>query len=220
MAYPKWYTNLMEKLKGPTKPVESTPITDAKLDPAYVEAKKHNGKKETNKVFSTYVSKFWPFVGLKSYLSKGIAGASLAWCAVFFFGMNKEVGQGDMVKPSALAREIGKSGYEVDWRKDGIAQSMGVWKNSSDCNSSSGNHIMWADGDCSPEDLAKPGATIAGYGGNQSDQAKTSIYCVKGDCKNSKDKICRVFVTDKKFMRKVTKSKNCSTGELVKESTR
>lgn len=227
MTFWEWLKSLFKKKDPVVKPLpqvnpsKPVPVKQSyELDPAYLEAKKHKNKKETDKTFSAYVSQFWAFVGLKSYVKLGIAGASLAWCAVFFYGMNKETNQQAVIVPSALAREIGKSGITVDWKKDGIAQSMGVWKNSSDCNSSTGNHITWADGDCSAEDLMKPGATWAGYGGNQQDQVKTSIYCAKGDCKNSKDKICRVFVTHKRLLRKVTKSVNCTTGASSAESTR
>lgn len=184
-------------------------------NPAYEKAKEFEGKKETDKSFGAWLSGFWKRVGLPSY--KTIIGGSFAWCALFFFAMNSEVGQN--VIASASAKRIGQSGYEINWKRDGIPQGAGVHKNSSSCSSGSGNHITWADGDCTAEDLMKKGATWAGFGGNQADQVKRSIYCAKGDCQGSKDVICRVFWHNAKLPPKVTKSKNC-TGTPEKESTR
>lgn len=221
----KWLKNLFKSKEVKVEPLpkvnQPEPVRrdeERELDAAYLEAKKYNGKKETDSKFSAFLSAFWAKVGLKSYTKRGIAGASLAWCALFFFAMNSQVGQ--TVIASAGAKKIGQSGYEIDWRTNGIPQSAGVWKNSSDCSSESGNHIAWADADCSAEDLLKPKATIPLYGGNQNDQVKTSIYCVKGDCPKSKDVICRVFWTKKKLPPKITKSINCTSGDAGKESTR
>lgn len=226
MAFFKWLKSLfvtdsvkVEPLPKVNQPAPiPTELEQRELDPAYLEAKKYDGKKETDRKFSAFLGAFWEKVGLKSYVGRGIAGASLAWCALFFFAMNSQVGQ-DVVA-SAGAKKIGQSGYEIDWRKNGIPQSAGVWKNSSNCSSSSGNHITWADGDCSAEDLLKPKATWAGYGGNQNDSVKTSIYCAKGDCDQKKDVICRVFWNKKQLPPKITKSINCSSGKSIIESTR
>lgn len=196
------------------KAVQPPPTGEFK-NPAYEEAKKYDGKKESDSKFNAWLSAFWPKVGLKNY--KTIVGSSFAWCALFFFAMNSQTGQ-DVIA-SAGAKKIGQSGYEINWKQNGIPQGAGVWKNSSSCSSGSGNHITWADGDCSPEDLAKPKATWAGFGGNQADAVKRSIYCAKGDCGSSKDVICRVFWHEKNLPPKVTKSKNC-TGTPTAESTR
>jgi len=194
------------------------PVTGSSGNPAYNEAKKYAGKKETDKGFSAWLSAWWAKVGLKSYVTKGIAGASLAWCALFFFTMNSEVGQ--KVVASAGAADIGRSsGFEINWKRDGIPQGAGVWKNSSSCGSGSGNHITWADGDCSAADLAKAKATWPGFGGNQNNEVKRSIYCAKGDCSGSKDVICRVFWHVKTLPPPVKTSKNCS-GSSSAETTR
>ena len=193
---------------------ESPPVGEFR-NPAYEEAKKYDGKKETDKAFGAWLSGYWKKVGLPGY--KTIIGSSFAWCALFFFAMNSDTGQ-DVIA-SAGAKRIGQSGYEINWKQNGIPQGAGVWKNSSSCSSATGNHITWADGDCTPEDLSKPKATWAGFGGNQADAVKRSIYCAKGDCGSLRDVICRVFWHDKNLPPKVAKSKNC-TGTPVKESDR
>ena len=190
-------------------------IETRSTNPAYDEAKKYDGKKESDSKFNAWLSTYWPKVGLKNY--KTIVGSSFAWCALFFFAMNSNTGQ-DVIA-SAGAKKIGQSGYEIQWKENGIPQGAGVWKNSSSCSSGTGNHITWADGDCTAEELAKPKATWAGFGGNQADAVKRSIYCAKGDCGSSKDVICRVFWHDKNLPPKVAKSKNC-TGTPTQESTR
>jgi hypothetical protein len=187
------------------------------VNPAYIEAKKYAGKKETDSKFSKYLSAWWAKVGLSSYVKRGLVGSSLAWCAVFFFAMNSEVGQ-DVIA-SAGAKKIGQSGYTIDWRKNGIPQGAGVWKNSSSCDSGTGNHITWADGSCTAKDLMKPKATWPGFGGNQDNQVKRSIYCAKGDCGSSKDVICRVFWHNKQLPPPVEKSNDCG-GSSSSESTR
>lgn len=195
--------------------VAPAPVTgDRPVNPAYKEAKKFEGKGEKDKAFVAWMSTYWKKVGLPNY--KTIVGASFAWCALFFFGMNSNVGQ-DVIA-SAGAKRIGQSGFEINWKRDGIPQGAGVWKNSSNCSSASGNHITWADGDCTAEELAKPKATWPGFGGNQGDQVKRSIYCAKGDCGSSRDVICRVFWHEKTLPPPVKKSVNCS-GTPKKEST-
>lgn len=185
------------------------------FNPAYLEAKKYAGKNEKDKGFVAWLSSYWGKVGLKNY--KTIVGSSFAWCALFFFTMNSNVGQ-DVIA-SAGAKRIGQSGFEINWKRDGIPQGAGVWKNSSSCSSGTGNHITWADGDCSAADLAKPKATWPGFGGNQGDAVKRSIYCAKGDCGSSRDVICRVFWHEKNLPPAVKQSKNC-TGSASGESTR
>lgn len=203
--------DVRKKTETPPPPVQSGEFKN----PAYEQAKKYDGKKETDKAFGAWLSGYWKKVGLPGY--KTIIGSSFAWCALFFFAMNSDTGQ-DVIA-SAGAKKIGQSGYEINWKQNGIPQGAGVWKNSSSCSSSSGNHITWADGDCTPEELAKPKATWAGFGGNQADAVKRSIYCAKGDCGSSRDVICRVFWHEKTLPPKVTKSKNC-TGTPTQESTR
>lgn len=194
--------------------VKAEPIA-IHVNPAYLEAKKYAGQKETDKKLQDKLVPVGKKITGKWYTT--LVGASFAWCAVFFFSMNSDVGQ--EVIASAGAKKIGQSGYEINWKRDGIPQGAGVWKNSSSCSSSSGNHITWADGDCSAADLMKPKATWPGFGGNQGNAVKRSIYCAKGDCKESKDVICRVFWHVKELPPSVKVSKNCS-GSASEESTR
>ncbi len=216
MAFWNWLKSLFSKASPSVEVQQAQEVIQRhELDPAYLEAKKHLGKTERDSKFNAWLSTYWTKVGLKNY--KTIVGSSFAWCALFFFAMNSNVGQ-DVIA-SAGAKRIGQSGYEINWKTEGIPQSAGVWKNSSSCSSGTGNHITWADGDCSAADLLKPKATWAGMGGNQGDAVKRSIYCAKGDCSSSRDVICRVFVTKKSLIRKVTKSVNCS-GSASNESTR
>lgn len=210
-AIDKYDVQIGLNLKHPER-IETRPQS---TNPAYEEAKKFEGKKESDSKFNAWLSAYWPKVGLKNY--KTIVGSSFAWCALFFFAMNSNTGQ-DVIA-SAGAKKIGQSGYEINWQKDGIPEGAGVWKNSSSCSSSTGNHITWADGNCSADDLAKPKATWPGFGGNQGNEVKRSIYCAKGDCGSSKDVICRVFWHAKELPPPVKQSKNC-TGSSSGESTK
>jgi len=216
-----WLKSIFSKSTG----VVVTPTSEQKEEtkkkpheenPAYKEAKKYSGQKETNSWFVAFLIRWWPKVGLAKY--KQLAGSSFAWCALFFFAMNSEVGQ-DVIA-SASAKRIGQSGYTIDWKKNGIPQGAGVWKNSSSCSSGSGNHITWADGDCTAQDINKKGATWAGFGGNQDNAVKRTIYCAKGDCKDVNGEICRVFWHKKPLPGPIEKSVNCTGTVSGNESTR
>lgn len=175
------------------------------VNPALEEARKYRGQKETDKSLQNKLIPFWKRVGLPGY--KSLIGISFAWCALFFFAMNSDVGQ-DVIA-SAGAKRIGQSGYEIDWKKNGIPEGAGVWKNSSSCKSSSGNHITWSSGSCTAVYINSKGATWTGFGGNQGNAVKDSIYCAKGDCKSSKDVICRVFWHKKELPPPVKANKGC-----------
>lgn len=186
------------------------------VNPALEEARKYRGQKESDKGLLAKLVPYWKKVGLPGY--KTLIGTSFAWCALFFFAMNSDVGQ-DVIA-SAGAKRIGQSGYEIDWRKNGIPEGAGVWKNSSSCKSASGNHITWSSGSCSATYIGKRGATWTGFGGNQGNAVKDSVYCAKGDCSGSeKSVICRVFWHKKDLPPPVVVSKNCG-GSGQSESTR
>ncbi len=179
-------------------------------NPAYKEAKKYEGKTETNSTFNKWLSAFWVKAGLPGY--KTIIGTSFAWCGLFIIAMNSEVGQ-KYVAGGAAARNWAKYGVEIDWKKNGIPKGSVVHINHNhNCSSGSGNHVTFADGDCTVEDLTKAGATFPGFGGNQGNTVKRSNYSVK--------EVCEVrWPAEIEKPGPVTKSANC-TGTSSKESTR
>lgn len=149
-------------------------------NPAYKEAKKHAGEKETDSRFNRYLSAFWRIVGLPNY--KTIIGASFAWCGLFVAAMNSEAGL-KWIANGAGARNWAKYGVEIDWRKNGIPRGAVMHLNhAGNCSSGSGNHVTFADGDCTAAELAKPGAQVPGFGGNQSNTVKRSLFGVKEIC--------------------------------------
>lgn len=190
--------------------VEPLPGVSAHAEnPAYREAKKHTGKTEFMKSFSDYISSFWPKAGLPSY--KTIVGSGFAWCMVFVVAMQTEVGQKTV--RSALAKDSAKIGVAIDWRKNGIPEGAIMHLNHNfNCSGGSGNHVTFADGDCTAEDLAKSGAAVPGFGGNQQNMVKRSMYSVR--------ELCAVrWPSEIPLPGKITKSINCS-GSASNESTR
>jgi len=160
------------------QPAESPPL--AGQNPAYLEAKKYAGKKETDKTFGAWLSSFWGRVGLPGY--KTIIGSAFAWCGLFIFAMNTQVGQ-KAITGAAGARNWAKYGVEIEWKKDGIPRgSVMHLNNGGNCSSGSGNHVTFADGDGTATELAKAGATVPGFGGNQGDSVKRSIYSAAKIC--------------------------------------
>lgn len=179
------------------------------VNPAYVEAKKHKGKKETDSVFNKWLSGFWKIVGLSGY--KTIIGTSFAWCGLFIAAMNSEAGL-EWIKNGAGARNWAKYGVEVEWKKNGIPRGAVIHINSN-CGSGSGNHVTFADGDCTAEYLAKSGSTVPGFGGNQSNTVKRSAYAVS--------KICAVrWPKEIPLPKKITKNVNCDKETDKGETTR
>lgn len=156
------------------------PVGNQPTNPAYVEAKKYDGQSESKAGFVAWLSKFWPKVGLPSY--KTIIGTSFAWCGLFVAAMNFEAGQ-KVISGAAGARNWAKYGQEIDWKKNGIPRGAVIHINhASNCSSGSGNHVTFADGDCTAEDLKKPGAYFAGFGGNQSNAVNRAQYPVEDIC--------------------------------------
>jgi len=199
------------------KKVEDYPKTPPDNDlvhrenPAYLEAKKYSGKTETDKTFGAWLSSFWGRVGLPGY--KTIIGSAFAWCGLFLFAMNTQVGQKAIVG-AAGARNWAKYGVEIDWKKDGIPRGSVVHlNNGGNCSSGSGNHVTFADGDCTAAELAKPGARVPGFGGNQGDTVKRSIY--------SAAKVCAVrWPAEIPKPPPVKASRGCTGGSSSGESTR
>lgn len=186
------------------------PAAAPPINPAYVEAKKYAGKSEYDKSWSDWLSKFWGKVGLPGW--KTIVGTSAAWCGLFVAAMNLETGQ-KIISGAAGARNWAKYGVEVDWKKNGIPRGAVIHINhASNCSSGSGNHVMFADGDCSAADMAKPGATVPGFGGNQADQVKRSNFPAND--------ICEVrWPSEIPLPGPVSESSNCA-GKPDKDSTR
>lgn len=178
-------------------------------NPAYLEAKKHEGKKETDPKFNKWMSSFWRIVKLP--WAKTIVGASFAWCGLFIAVMNSETGL-QWISNGSLAKNWAKYGQEVKWKTDGIPRGAVVHVHAKKCGSGSGNHVTFADGDCTAEDLKKPGAVFPGFGGNQSNMVKRSYYKATN--------ICAVrWPAEIKLPEPVEKSVDCK-GVESKESTR
>lgn len=180
-----------------------------KENPAYIESKKYEGKKETDPTFNKWLSGFWAIVGLRNY--KTIIGTTFAWCGLFIAAMNSEVGQ-EWIANGAGAKNWAKYGQEIKWKENGIPRGAVVHlDHDCDCKGDS-NHVGFADGDCTAEDLKKPGAKVNIFGGNQSNAVNTRSFPV---CE-----ICAVrWPKEIELPGKILKSVNCS-GSSTRESTR
>jgi hypothetical protein len=195
----------------PEEPV-TPPVSGRKAPPWYTFALKYKGKKETDPAFNKEMSAKWPLVGLKLGT---IAQNWAAWCGLAMAVALAGVGI-DYQRNGALAKNWASYGVAIDWKKDGIPQGAIVQLNATSCSSSSGNHVSQAEGDCTPEHLAKSGATIDLYGGNQGSSWKVSTYKVS--------KLCAVRwpkdVKDYPKPGRITKDVNCTSGSDSNESTR
>lgn len=197
--------------------VALTDIKDKAKAPWFWVAKKFEGKHESNKEFQEKLGSMWGKAGLPQF--KGLVGSARAWCALFVLA--NLAWAGVSYKGLTAAAKSGQNlGHDLDWKKDGFPQGSVVWINAKSCKSGSGNHITFANGDCSAADLGKAGATFSGYGGNQGNMAKISTYSVA--------RICSVNWPEKEAdgtpvakPGPVLVSKNCSNGKTdSKESTR
>lgn len=142
--------------------------------------KKHEGKKETDQEFQSYMNKYWVRTGLPNF--KGLVGSARAWCGIFAAAGLIYVGYSFPLN-SFRAKNWDGFGHAIAWKQDGIPMGAYVRSNSKgDCKSASNNHINVANGSCTAKTLAKPNATYAGFGGNQSNQAKVSVYKVSTIC--------------------------------------
>lgn len=183
-----------------------TPVVNDHMK--YIE--KHKGKKETDKTFSDYLSAFWP----KWFGAKTIVGSAFAWCGLMVFYTLNQAGYVNLPEGYITAKKWDGYGQAVEWKTQGIARGAVIRTNSSgDCKSSKGNHVTFANGYCTPQDLTKSGATIGALGGNQNNSVKVSIYKVSN--------ICYVgWPKEKGAVPTVTKSNNCTGSGATDESTR
>lgn len=195
---------------GSIQPPETAPFD---TEPTWKkEAKKYDGMGENNPKLAAVLVPKWSLFGMNlGTISKNWA----AWCGLSGAVILATVGL-NYPKDGALALNWDKFdavtiNYKVDGAPEGAFARLNHY---GDCKREDGNHLTNFEGDCSPEDLNKPGATFSGRGGNQNDTWKVSTYAVK--------KICRVFwPKDAKMKpRKITKSKKCTVGSDGAESTR
>lgn len=197
---------LTRRAEEPTLP----PATGRVENPSYTEAKKYAGKSESNAAFVAWLSKYWPKTGLNY---KTIIGSSFAWCALFVVAVQSDTGQKYIASASAKAQA--KTGLEIVYKTNGIPRGAIVHLNhSGNCSSGSNNHVTFADGDCTPAEVNKAGSTFAGFGGNQGNAVKRSIY--------KTSTICAVrWPAEVPKPGLITKSVNCTgTAPTTPESTR
>lgn len=202
------------KVEQPVQaPVQNAPVQpepQTKNPPWYDAAKKQEGKKETDSKFAAIMVPLWKKLFNRSIGT--IATSTAAWCglamaAALYWGGQEWQAGGEM------ARNWGKYGVGIEWKKNGAPKGAIVWINhSGDCTSSKNNHVTQMNGDCTAEDMVKPNATFDGFGGNQQNTWKVSTYSAKT--------ICAVrWPKDYPFPSKVTKSVKCTSSGNSKEST-
>lgn len=203
------YEVTVQLKRKPQEPAPSLPKGKTNA-PWLDEAKKSEGKRETDPEFNKRMSAKWGLVGLNlGTIAKNWA----AWCGLFIAVSLSGAGY-QWAKNGAAARNWGSFGVAVDWKNDGIPRGAIVWINhGANCNASSNNHVTMSDGDCAPEDLKKKNATFNGFGGNQGNQAKVSGYPVAH--------ICAVrWPADAAKPGRVEKSSGCNGDPSSGESTR
>ncbi len=181
------------------------------LNPAFNEAKKYEGKGESDKGFVAFMSSYWRRAGLPGY--KTIVGSLFAWCGLFVFMANTNVGQKSF-SGIAGAKNWARYGVEVEYKKNGAPRGAVVHINHKhNCNSKDDNHVAFLNGNCTAEDLTKSGGTINLYGGNQSNKVKVTAY--------SNKEICEIRWPEEIVLPgKITVSDGCSGSATQNESTR
>lgn len=210
----KWFKKKTVKVDplpkvNPTKPEEPK----RKKPSWFVFAKKYEGKKEIDPAFNKEMSVKWKLFGMNLGT---IAQSWAAWCGLAVAVSLSGVGL-DYQRNGALARNWAQYGEVIEWRTNGIPQGAIVHINHKfNCNSGESNHVAFAEGDCTPEDLKKSGGTITLYGGNQGNTWKQSDYPVAEVCNVRWPK----NVAEYPKPGKITKSINCSKNSANKESTR
>ncbi len=179
-------------------------------NPAYKEAKKFEGKKETDASWRAYLVPYWRKVGLPGYTT--LVGTAFAWCGLFLFAMNTNVGY-KAITGAAGARNWARYGVEVEWQKNGIPRGAVMHINGKgNCSSSKNNHVTFADGDCTAADL-RTLKRVPGFGGNQSNAVRRSFY--------STNEVCEVrWPAELPKPGPVAKSVNCSGSGSTGGSTR
>lgn len=206
------FWNWLKSLFKP-KPITAGDIVENKEKKTpkwFLYAKTFSGKKETDSKFAAFMIPFWKKLFGRSI---GTIGAGGAWCGLAVAVALAGAGY-DWQKNGEMARNWKNYGQEINWKQDGIPQGAVVQVNHSfNCSSGSNNHVSMANGDCSPADLAKSGATIDLYGGNQGNTWKVSTYSVR--------EICAVrWPKEESKPSKIDKSNGCSSGSRDNESTR
>lgn len=135
------------------------PVPAEKTPRWMIAARAMLGKKETDPAFNKEMSAKWSLFGMNLGT---ISTSWAAWCGLFVAVVLSSVGL-QYAKDGSLARNWGKYGVAIDYKTHGIPEGAIVWINGKgDCKSSSNNHVTFANGDCTPADLAKPGATFGG----------------------------------------------------------
>jgi hypothetical protein len=206
----EWWASLSKPKYSVSNPSGNKKKSEVpKAPPWYLFAKRYSGKNENEPEFNREMSKKWSLFGMNLGT---IAQSWAAWCGLAIAVSLSGVGL-KYAKDGSLARNWGKYGVAIDWKKDGIPKGAIVWINhNSNCSSSSSNHVTMADGDCAPQDL-KPGSYFNGYGGNQGNTWKVSPYPIAD--------ICAVrWPSDYAPRGKISKSIGCSGASGGKESTR
>jgi hypothetical protein len=198
--------------------VALTDIKDKAKAPWFWVAKKFEGKHESNKEFQEKLGGMWGKAGLPQF--KGLVGSARAWCALFVLS-NLAWGGVSYKGGNASAISWDNFGHDINWKVDGFPQGAVVRLNGGgNCKTTSGNHVTFANGDCSGMDLNKEGATFSGYGGNQGNMAKVSSYSVSKICSVSWPS-AQADGTPVAKPAPVLISKNCSNGKTdSEESTR
>lgn len=186
-------------------------MSDRKDLPHMEMAESMKGEKETNGFFNDIMSYQWRLFGMNLGTIKE---RWAAWCGLFI-AVCLALGGGLAIQGNgSLARNWGTYGQHVEWRRDGFVRGDIIWKNSKgNCESSDGNHVGFANGDCTAADLSKTNATFDMLGGNQDNMVKVSTYPVAH--------ICAVRRIEGEPLRKVTESWNCTSGKSnANENTR
>lgn len=194
------------------KPVESVDKEEpVAVDPKWMKAaEKEIGNKETDKAFDKRMSSWWKKSGIAFTT---IVGSAFAWCGLFAYMILNQAGLSTPDK-AYRAKNWDGYGHAIAWKQDGIPRGSAVRLNSDgNCDSSKGNHITFAAGDCTAKELTAKDATFDGLGGNQGNMVKVSTY--------KASTICYVgYPPELPKPPKVTVSKNCSSKKTGSESTR
>lgn len=193
------------------EPVEEKP--KRRVPSWLVWARTQKGKNENDPEFNKWMSKKWSL--FKMNLGT-IAKSWAAWCGLAVAVSLSAVGI-DYQKNGSLAKNWDKMPLAIEWKRDGIPEGAIVRINHKfDCNRADGNHVAFANGDCTAAELLKKNARIDLYGGNQGNSWKVSTYPAA--------EICAVRwpdeVKDHPLPGPILVSKDCATGSTDNESTR
>lgn len=189
---------------------EDAAKVESTTPPWMTEAKKYDGKKENDPAFNKEMSKKWSLFGMNlGTIQENWA----AWCGLFVAAALSGAGI-KYAQDGAEARKWASYGVAVEYRTQGIPKGAIVHINhNADCDSDSSNHVTFANGDCTPDDVNRKNASFDGYGGNQENTAKVSTYPISH--------ICEVrWPKDYPMRGKILKSDHCTSDRSAQESTR